>query len=68
VFVPTAFELHVARELAIGGGPLVALGGVVGGAIGGLNPEGEERGQAIQRGVLIGCALVFLVLLALALS
>jgi hypothetical protein len=68
MLIPTAFELHLARELAIGGGPLVALGGAVGGVIGGFNPEGEERGQAIQRGVLIGCALVFLVLLVLALS
>jgi hypothetical protein len=66
--LPTAFELHVARELAINGGPLVAIGGVVGGFLGAVNSEGEGRGVAMQRGVLGGCALVFVVLIVLATS
>ena len=66
--LPLAWELHAARELILVGGPFVLLGGVIGGVIGAANPEGKSREEAFRQGVAIGCALVFLVLLVIALT
>lgn len=63
MIMPTAYELHVARELALVGGSVVVAGGAIGGIAGALNPEQDGWGPTAVRGVMWGCIIAFVAVL-----
>lgn len=68
MLVPTAYELHVARELVLVGGTPIALGGAIGGVLGALNPAQDGWEATATRGVMWGCILAFIAVLVWAAS
>jgi hypothetical protein len=65
MIVPTAYELHIARELAVAGGGTVVLGGIIGGFFGAANSNQDGWESSAVSGVMWGCLGGFVLVLFL---